>query len=663
MKALSELQREALQNAMARFEMDTDAPAKPGLEQLLRSLARVQAGQYAGAAADARAALAAGRHRLRGAHLLFAAGHFGEALDELEAIDDPHARRLRTRLATALGWNLDAHRAIEEGIAAGDDSLTLRTRALDIHSGAGCTQQAIEGARALRQLEPSLLAVSVQLAWLLSRSGTVAQIQEAKTVLADMDEEATRAFGARFLLEAGRCLLWCESPDEAHAAFSRCLMTGPSDSLRAAAMAEIAHLHFVEGRDQEAKGVAQEALSMDTSLPLAWVVLGALGVVSGDVEMAGEHLLKAIACAPHDTLAQSWQAELHLREGAYEEARDALHAKRSDPDSFLFVLGVQRLLVSIRTREKDSPVTEEHRFREVRDGLLHYQSDAAEIMATSDQGQVDALLSRVLQSIGRARRIPPPLFRDRGARRRARAAILRIQSLGEDALEAFDVDLADVQGDALVRCHRGELAMWLGRYEEAEADLRGAIKADPETRWAYIGLSALELVAGNAEEALARNEEGIKAMGGTVGAAVHVHRGEALRLLGRFDEARVALDEAHALHPERISVQLNLALLAHATDDEPSFAAMFDELQRRAPGLLSDALRECEDGEPKTVVLSALRILGANRSSSCISYWATTSSQRRQPRFVPTGESPPIVDQELRRLRAHFGLHRRSEAK
>lgn len=661
MSVLSERQRAALQSAMARYENDADAPAKPGIERLLRALARAEVGQGTGAAVDARAALAAGEHRLRAAHLLFASGHFGEGLDELEAIDDPHARRLRARLAAALGWNLDALRAIEEGLAAGDEALTLRTRALDIYAGAGCTQGAITSARCIYELDPSLLSVAVQLAWLLCRSGTAAQIQEAKALLTEIDEEATRNFGAPYLLEAGRCLLWCEVPDQAFASFSSCLaLESASLSLRATAAAEIAHLHFVAHRDEEAGEMAQRALSMDSSLALARVVVGALSVESGHTERAREHLAKAIASAPDDTLAQSWQAALHLRSGDYEGARDALHATRSDPDGFLFVLGVQRLLVSIRSREKNSPVTEEHRFREVRDGLLHFEEGAAQVISAGEQGPVDALLSRVLQRVGRARRIPPPALRDRGARRRARKAILRIQGLGEGALKAFDAELANAKDDALVRCHRGELAMWLGRYEEAEADLRAAISLDPETRWAYIGLSALALVAGNAEESLMRNEEGIEAMGGTVGAAVHVHRGEALRLLGRFDEARVALDLAHDLHPGRMSVQLNLALLAQATDDEALFAAMFRELQVRAPGLLVDAQRECEGDAPLEVLSRALTMLGANRSSSCITYWVTQPSRRL--RFVPTGEAPPIVERELGRLRARFGLHRRSSA-
>jgi tetratricopeptide (TPR) repeat protein len=185
--------------------------------------------------------------------------------------------------------------------------------------------------------------------------------------------------------------------------------------------------------------------------------------------------------------------------------------------------------------------------------------------------------------------------------------------------------------------HHGEALTWLGRHEEARVSLERAIAVERRTRWPYYGLGVLHLVAGRAEEAIEMCARGYEAMGNTDTPFEQAVRGEALRLLGRLDDARAKLEIAVAAAPRRLSTHVNLGLL-HAEAGRPhEMEERFRHVAEHAPALLVAAAADCgvdlwraEPGLPPWAGLDhdeRARILAAvlsrmhgNRSASCLTW-------------------------------------------
>lgn len=645
---LSSRQREAMRNAMGRYEADADAPCDRPLEFLLRSLARLEQGRLDAAQDDARRGRGATRDRVAG-HLLFASGAHGEGLDILT--QSGASPTLRARLAQELGWTLDALEVLESPAAPSP----LRRVAADLYARAGHPKRALAIAANALEGAPD----DIQLLLLLASVAPPEEHARVRRML-----EAVPLKGSAAGLRCARALRTLGG--DAMPQLEAC---AESESLDVAdpARAELARIAFEDGDDGRARECCAQVRDFEGAGRRAQVVLGALALEGGDFESA-ERIFTRASKNETSPFLLSWWAELYLRLERFEDARAVLHRSRLEGgDAMGGTLALQRLLLAVSTVERGRTL-DAHRFREVEAVLRHYAEDTRvnDVFAAPQADAVASLVLAVLKKMGRRRSTPPELAFT-GARSGLRRAIERLVVLGDEALAAFDEDVR-IHGwsGALMRAHRGELLMWLGRYEEAESELLAAIDEDPRTRWAYIGLSALALQAGDGEEALRLNAEGVRAMDGTVGGSVHVHRGEALRLLGRYPEAKDALLLALQLHPARISASLNLGLLAVATGEEALAASMLQRVRTQAPGLMSDARRQvrqrqAEEGTTTERVLGeALVMLGANRSSTCMSYVANTPSGPRR-RFVqrpradgPTRES--IAKGERERLRAVLGL-------
>lgn len=639
-----------MQNAMARYEADADASCRRPLEFLLRGLARLEQGRFDAAAADARRGRGATRDRVTG-HLLFAAGAYGEGLDVLA--ESGASPQLRSRLAQELGWTLDALRILRSR-----DTSSMNRAAAKLYARAGHPKGAMAILRGALASSPD----DVDLVLLFASVAPPEEHALACSMLRDLPVQEN--------IEALRCAQALRSlGGDAAIPLEACARSADLD-VADPARAELARIAFEEGNDAQARAWCAQVRDFEGKGRRAQVVLGALALEEGD-EGRAERIFARAAKNEVSPFLLSWWAELYLRQGRFEDARSVLHrARLAGTDSMAGALALQRLLLAVLSVERGE-ILGIHRFREVDAILRHYAGDArvSEVIADPRADSVAALTRAVLEKVGRRRRMPPELAFT-GARSGLRRAIERIVVLDDDALPAFDEDVR-VHGwsGALMRAHRGELLMWLGRRDEAKAELEAAIDEDPRTRWAYIGLSALALQEGNGEEALRLNAEGIRAMDGSVGGSVHVHRGEALRLLGRYDEAKTALLRALQLHPARISASLNLALVADATGDEELATSMTQRIVAQAPGLWSDARRQVADehaadeqAAPTTtrVLREALSMLGANRSSTCMSYVAETPDGQRR-RFVqrPRAAAPTqasVAEGERGRLRAVLGL-------
>jgi tetratricopeptide (TPR) repeat protein len=223
--------------------------------------------------------------------------------------------------------------------------------------------------------------------------------------------------------------------------------------------------------------------------------------------------------------------------------------------------------------------------------------------------------------------------------------------------------------------HRGELHLWLGNYPAARADLERAIAIRRRTRWAWYGLAWLEIVTGNPERGLAVCAEGIEAMGdGKTYPPAFACRGEAYRLLGRFDDARAELRRACELTPPRLSAWADLALVHGALGAHEEQAAVFARLVRLAPALVSHAARELGDDVFIGVVLAApfgengvtarlppamvarvlehvLVMMRGNRASSLATYFTADGRMHHVPQFGGEQTSPDATRHAVDKVR------------
>ncbi len=115
----------------------------------------------------------------------------------------------------------------------------------------------------------------------------------------------------------------------------------------------------------------------------------------------------------------------------------------------------------------------------------------------------------------------------------------------------------------LMHSHYGKALHAAGRYQEAEPELREALRLHPDygEYWSALGMTLLKL--GRAEEALAAYDRAIEVQ--PDGARFYNNRGNALVQLGRADEAEAAFAEAVRRMPNGAQAHYNLGnLLAHS---------------------------------------------------------------------------------------------------
>jgi tetratricopeptide (TPR) repeat protein len=244
----------------------------------------------------------------------------------------------------------------------------------------------------------------------------------------------------------------------------------------------------------------------------------------------------------------------------------------------------------------------------------------------------------------------PLRFRS-GPRAASRRVLDRVDVASRSELLAeLDALVAEHPTSAMPRCHRGELLSWLGDYEGARADLEGVIVQFPKTRWAYIGLATLDMVAGDHARALETLALGVCRMDDTTGVAVYGVRGEALRRLGRLDEAIDDLETARALRPNRLSAWINLALAYRARGRVDEARRAFEHARARAYPLFHDAARELgawvdDVREPWDMLERSLELMLANRNSVTVTWRSRGSAPR-----ILTGS--PTSAAEVAALRA-----------
>ena len=470
-------------------------------------------------------------------------------------------------------------------------------------------------------------------------------------------------------LDAAALLLRLGAFDEAQQLYAG---LADDDSVGAQAQEALARLCLWRGDSDGALAHAERLRARDSASAVARRIEAAVNVLRGAYADALPQLDAVLRDAPTDAEAYAWRAENRLRLGRREEAH--ADAQRSPPgSSHSFAARALHVLAALPPAETASPASNvlrevsathdsaaphkppsiiTHARHELAAELTAIDPQAPHILASADERAVAALLERALVAMrgnrtplatwaredGRLERLP----RSTSARVASRVLLELIKVASPDeTLRLFDDLIERLPHSSMPLVHRGELNLWLGRYPDARADLEAAIAVQRQTRWAWYGLACLDLLAGEPQRALETCAEGIRVMDNTEGPVAFSYRGEAYRLLGRLDEARVQLERACELHERRLSSWVNLGLVHGATGDCAAQRDIVNRLANRAPALLSFAAAELgedvfervvlkgpmagADGDPDAATIDRLlthilAMMRGNRSSSCITF-------------------------------------------
>jgi tetratricopeptide (TPR) repeat protein len=635
--------------------------------ELLRAVALARAGHHERALTAVRRASEApadGVALVAGASVRFVARDYQGALDDLGramAIDGAlvgHVVADRVRFASSLGWDQDVRATLELAMRAQPDEpkwLALATQCL-VRGGA--YERALQTASRAIELAPDAVGLRLELATLLTELGrddeAIGAVRAAAPHVPPKSQQHALAV-ASLLRNAGDFA-------GARQAFEQASQQWPNEPCF---LFELAELAAWRGDGGQALQLAEQGRRLEPSHPAALRISGVVRMLAGDPRGAVPLLDAALHTEPYDAPTSIWRAEAALRLGDDALAHELLSRATMQADGHLFVAWMIRLLVV--AREGGSDELRPRHVEEFREAVVEIVPGSDEALASGRRGPVVEVVEHALERMRGNRTTTATFVDDAGNLRRVRArggvrfasrhALQLIRVLPpEQVLDALDAVVARHPSASLPICHRGELHLWLGDLARAQADLEAALSLDPFTRWAYIGLTGIDLMRDDPEAALRTCAHGVRMMNDTEGPAVFVYRGEAYRRLGRFAEARADLEQAVAITPTRIGAWVDLALLYAQTDDRTAFESAWAHLERAAPGLLGDAGREIgvtpwmRDGattsQQQRVLEHALAMMRGNRSTSCATYFTAEGALR----FVQP-HAEPIPDVHARDAR------------
>lgn len=173
----------------------------------------------------------------------------------------------------------------------------------------------------------------------------------------------------------------------------------------------------------------------------------------------------------------------------------------------------------------------------------------------------------------------------------ARAA--RVKALSERAqaaldrgdLEAARVDLVELtnlpptSAEALYRL--GTVLKLEGRWAEAEASFRGALKRDPDYPLAMVGLGEVEAHRGDSPSALKHFETAIEI--DPFQPSAHFAMGRLLERMNRPNSALTAYFRALEYDPNNPDVSLRIAMIQLARDEPDQALSRLDRVVEQAP--------------------------------------------------------------------------------
>jgi tetratricopeptide (TPR) repeat protein len=667
---LGELEAKRYDSALTRRIL----AAPSAFPRLLRACFLAQDDKLASARADVDEALEHGGENpvigLVAGMILFATRDYQRAMDQLEHVATTssggaahRARRQLVNLAAGLGWEHDVRRALEAAIMAEPEEASWHAQAVRLFVRGRHYEKALEHAERALALAPDNPRMWMEIAGLHARldqrAQAIASLQRALELAPAEDALVYQREGARVAIDASDFEL-------AFACLERALVIDPqAPELHL----QVAELHSFRDDEAEARRATDRALAIDPEFAPALRMCGALEVRAGRHAQAVELLRRAIERDATDYQAHVWLSEAYLRLGRFADAHAQLHHGTMQADGFLFVAWLLRFLIVAAEQQNPDEILTPNRTEEFDAALRELCPElATKALASMRSAELTTAVEAALAALRGNRSsyathvVDGQLTRlhaRTGCRHESRWALqlLRVAT-PEECLARFDAILAKYPGSSLPLCHRGELHLWLGNYEAARTDLEAAITCVEGTRWAYMGLSTLELIRGNHQACLDINARGVAVMHGSEGPAIHVYRGEARRKLGRLAEAIIELEKAVEWHPARASATINLAICHLRSGQRAAFEPLWQRLRdEQAAGLLSDAAHELGvtifgDGdepndETKLAVLEhSLAMMGGNRSSGLLTYWTRDRKLRFVQLWPNIGSGPHARDHE-----------------
>lgn len=182
-------------------------------------------------------------------------------------------------------------------------------------------------------------------------------------------------------------------------------------------------------------------------------------------------------------------------------------------------------------------------------------------------------------------------------------------------------------------CYHGELLLWEGRYDDAEAAFNGNNGAQV-ARWGHVGRAAVQVHRHRFDEALAEFDQMRRSYAPLPGATTHVYMGELHRLRGDLALALEELAIATGAKPGRIGARINQVMCWALVGQIDRAQADFDTLTHRWPNLFWHATNAigvewADRGDALLDVCeSALRLMRGNRSSHTHTFFDETGAMR-----------------------------------
>jgi tetratricopeptide (TPR) repeat protein len=582
-----------------------------------------------------------------------------EAFDAGSRNGAPGAVRFKFERASRLSWYREAAESIAQGVAlGGPERARWHAEGLALYARWRVYERALEHGLEAAELRPDVPTIPMELGNVHAELGDTEGVRRSVRAAIELKPNLLP-----YRMESARLLTMVGCFDEARAQLEAALELDPRWP---AAHEALGSLALWAGSDDEAVYRGRMAVECEPAFAPGSRLLGACAFAKGDLAEARRRFDRAIELDAQDSEAHAFRAELALRAGKLEEAHQETSLAIASARGYLFAGQLLRLATNLR--ELPDLSLRADRVAHLRAGTERLCPELAPRLKGDQPAvwreAVDASLERM-----RANRSTIPTFLQGGRLELLRTGVdprfdsrraLQTIRVGDPGATLAELEKVCERhsSSSLPPAHTGELLIWLGDLPGGRAALERALEITVGTRWAYIGLTTIEVLEGRPEQALRVCQRGVEAMHDTEGPAVHVARGEALRVLGRFDEARRDLERACALHPSRVSAWLNLGLLHAALQDSAGAEQIIERLKLQAPGLISDAAREegisLFEDSPVTLDRATLeRLLArmlsmcrANRSSTCVTYFTAAGQLRSVHNYPHTGTAPHARDEE-----------------
>lgn len=240
---------------------------------------------------------------------------------------------------------------------------------------------------------------------------------------------------------------------------------------------------------------------------------------------------------------------------------------------------------------------------------------------------------------GRLERVRP----NRGGREQS-VEILRRFAAGESRdtlIEDFRRLQSSLPLSPFPWTYGGELLLWLGEVDQARAWFIEALRRC-RTRWAFVGLSACEMLKGRSHRARAISWVGEYHCGKLPQSTVPVIIGEIELNRGRPKQAAQLLSQAVGYKSTRVGARVNLALAHLAMGDFNSAHEQWDEVTAQVPGACFYAEARSQTKDPRELegwLHAVLDRLAGNRSSWMRSLRDNDGRVRPLPAAAPMGDA------------------------